>query len=127
VIREIVEKTGTQIDIGPDGLVKIFAMPSANLDLAVRWVKTLAGQIEVGSYFDGIVRRIAEFGIFIELVPGLDGLAHISNIPRELQKTFARHYKPNDLVRVKVLDYDETNGRISLRIENPTTAEMQKK
>lgn len=121
VIREIVEKTGTQIDIEPDGLVKIFAPASANLDLAVRWVKTLAGQLEIGSYYDGIIRRIAEFGLFVELVPGLDGLVHISNIPRELQKTFSRHYKPNDHVRVKVLDYDETNGRISLRIENNTT------
>lgn len=125
VIREIVEKTGTQIDIEPDGLVKIFAAPSANLDLAVRWVKTLAGQIEVGSFYDGIIRRIAEFGLFVELVPGLDGLVHVSNIPRELQKTFGKHYQPNDQVRVKVLDYDETNGRISLRIENQT-AESQK-
>jgi polyribonucleotide nucleotidyltransferase len=119
VIREIIEKTGTEIDIGPDGLVKIFASPEAKLDLAVRWVKTLAGQIEIGSYFDGIIRRIAEFGIFVELVPGLDGLVHVSNIPRELQKTFGRHYKPNDTVRVKVLDYDEANGRVSLRIEDP--------
>jgi len=118
VIREIVEKTGTQIDIEPDGLVKIFASASANLDLAVRWVKTLAGQIEVGSVFDGIIRRIAEFGLFVELVPGLDGLVHVSNIPRDLQKTFSRHYKVNDQVKVRVLDYDETNGRISLRIEN---------
>lgn len=118
VIREIVEKTGTQIDIEPDGLVKIFAPASANLDLAVRWVKTLAGQIEPGSYYDGIIRRIAEFGLFVELMPGMDGLVHVSNIPRELQKTFSRHYKPNDPVRVKVLDYDETTGRTSLRIED---------
>ncbi len=121
VIREIVEKTGTQIDIGPDGLVKIFASPAAHLDLAVRWVKTLAGQIEVGSYFEGIIRRIAEFGMFVELVPGLDGLVHVSNIPRDLQRTFSSHYKVNDPVRVKVLDHDETTGRISLRIENQTT------
>ncbi len=118
VIREIVEKTGTQIDIGPDGLVKIFATPAAQLDVAVRWVKTLAGQIEIGTFFDGIIRRIAEFGMFVELVPGLDGLVHVSNIPRDLQKTFNRHYKVNDSVRVKVLDHDETNGRISLRIES---------
>lgn len=121
-IREIVEKTGAQIDIEPDGLVKIFAAPSAKLDLAVRWVKTLSGQMEIGSYYDGIIRRIAEFGLFVELVPGLDGLVHVSNIPRALQKTFNRHYKVNDPVRVKVLDYDETNGRISLRIEDETTS-----
>lgn len=117
-IREIIEKTKTQIDIAPDGLVKIFAGPEANIDLAVRWVKTLAGQLEVGSYYDGIVRKIADFGIFVELVPGLDGLVHVSNIPRDQQRTFARVYKPNDKVRVKVLDYDESSGRISLRIED---------
>lgn len=127
VIREIVEKTGTQIDIEPDGLVKIFASPSANLDLAIRWVKTLAGQIEIGSVFDGIIKRIAEFGMFVELVPGLDGLVHVSNIPRDLQKTFSKHYKVNDSVRVKVLDYDETNGRISLRIENQMATESKPK
>jgi polyribonucleotide nucleotidyltransferase len=118
IIREIIEKTGTEIDIGPEGLVKIYAGPDAKLDLAVRWVKTLAGQIEIGSYYEGIIRRIAEFGIFVELVPGLDGLVHVSNIPRELQKTFARHYKPNDVVRVRVLDHDKETGRVSLRIED---------
>jgi polyribonucleotide nucleotidyltransferase len=122
VIREIIEKTGTEIDIDPTGLVKIFAGPDAKLDLAVRWVKTLAGQIEIGSIYEGIIRRIAEFGIFVELVPGLDGLVHVSNIPRDLQKIFARHYKVNDPVRVKVLDYDESNGRVSLRIENDASA-----
>lgn len=121
IIREIIEKTGTQIDIESDGLVKIFANPAANLDLAVRWVKTLAGQIEIGSYYDGIVKRIAEFGIFVELVPGLDGLVHVSNIPRDLQRSFAQVYKPNDKVKVRVLDHDESTGRISLRIEASDT------
>ncbi|HEV2917047.1 MAG TPA: polyribonucleotide nucleotidyltransferase [Candidatus Babeliales bacterium] len=116
-IREIIEKTGTEIDIEPNGLVRIFANPEAKLDLAIRWVKTLAGQIEVGSVYEGIVRRIVDFGIFVELVPGLDGLVHISNIPREMQKTFSQYYKPNDIVRVKVIDYDESTSRISLRIE----------
>jgi len=119
VIREIIEKTGTQIDIESDGLVKIFAAPAADIDLAIRWIKTLAGKIEVGTIYDGVVRKVAEFGIFVELVPGLDGLAHVSNIPRDQQRTFANIYKPNDKVRVKVLDHDETSGRVSLRIENP--------
>ena len=117
VIREIIEKTGTQIDIESDGLVKIYAAPTADLDLAVKWVKTLSGQIEIGSYFNGIIRKIAEFGMFVELVPGLDGLVHVSNIPRDQQRTFSTVYKQNDVVRVKVLDYDESTGRVSLRIE----------
>src|SRR5207253_7531378 len=85
-IREITETTKTSIDIEEDGLVKIFGGPEASIDLAVRWVKTLAGQIDKGSIWEGKVRRIADFGIFVELVPGFDGLVHVSNIPRDLQR-----------------------------------------
>jgi polyribonucleotide nucleotidyltransferase len=115
-IREITETTGTSIDIEPDGLVKIFGGPDAQIDLAVRWVKTLAGQIEKGAIFDGKVRRIVDFGIFVELVPGLDGLVHVSNIPRDLQRTFMQAIKLNDDVKVEVLDHDEVTGRTSLKM-----------
>lgn len=115
-IREITETTGTKIDIEPDGLVKIFGDAEAKTDMAVHWVKTLAGQIEKGTIFVGRIRRIVEFGMFVELVPGLDGLMHISNIPKADQKTFARDYKVDDLVRAQILDYDESNGRISLKL-----------
>ncbi len=115
-IREIIEVTGTSIDIEPDGLVKIFGGVDAHLDQAIRWVKTLAGQIETGSIYEGKIRRFADFGIFVELVPGLDGLVHISNIPRDLQKVFSRQLNINDVVKVEVLDYDDVSGRISLRL-----------
>lgn len=115
-IREIVDKTKTQIDIEPDGLVKIFGGPEADLQGAVTWVKTLGGHIEVGTRYVGKVRRIVDFGLFVELVPGLDGLVHVSNIPREKQKTFMQEYKVDDVVTVEVLDYDPTNGRIRLKI-----------
>jgi polyribonucleotide nucleotidyltransferase len=115
-IREITETTSTSIDIEPDGLVKIFGSSGADVDLAVKWVKTLAGQIEKGTIFEGKIRRIVDFGMFVELVPGFDGLVHVSNVPRNLQKTFAQHFKINDVVKVEVLDYDESTGRTSLRI-----------
>ena len=115
-IREITDTTGTSIDIEPDGLVKIYGGPEAKLDLAIRWVKTLAGQIEKGAIFDGKVRRIVDFGIFVELVPGLDGLVHVSNIPRDLQRTFMQAIKLNDDVKVEVLDHDEVTGRTSLKM-----------
>lgn len=115
-IREITESTGTSIDIEPDGLVKIFGGPDAQIDLAVKWVKTLAGQIEKGAIFNGKVRRIVDFGIFVELVPGLDGLVHVSNIPRDLQRTFMQTFKLNDDVKVEVLDHDEVTGRTSLKM-----------
>lgn len=115
-IREITEKTGTSIDIEPDGLVKIFGSSEANVPLAVLWVKTLAGQIEKGAIYEGKIRRIVDFGVFVELVPGLDGLVHISNLPRDLQRTFAKDLTLNSTVRVEVLDHDESTGRVSLKL-----------
>lgn len=114
-IKEIIEATGTKIDIEPDGLVKIFAGPTAKLDLAINWVKTLAGQIEPGARYEGKIRKIAEFGMFVELVPGLDGLLHISQIPKDKQRTMAQDYTVGDVLPVVVGEYDDVTGRVSLR------------
>ena len=86
------------------------------MDTAINWVKTLAGQIEVGTTYQGKIRRIVEFGMFVELVPGLDGLVHVSNIPRDKQRSFAQAYAVDDMLTVQVLDYDAAAGRIKLRI-----------
>jgi polyribonucleotide nucleotidyltransferase len=115
-IREIIDNTGTTIDVEQDGLVKIFGGPDSQLDKAVKWVKTLAGQLTIGDIFAGKVRRIADFGVFVELVPGLDGLLHVSNIPREMQRTFARDLKINQDITVQVLDFEESSGRVSLKM-----------
>ncbi len=115
-IREIIEVTKTAIDIESDGLVKIFGGPEANVELAIRWVKVLAGQIDVGIIFEGKIRKIAEFGIFVELVPGVDGLVHVSNIPRNMQRTFAKDFAVDQFIKVQILDHDSTTGRISLRL-----------
>jgi len=115
-IKEITETTKTQIDIEQDGLVKIFGGPDSDTARAVRWVKTLGGLIEEGDTYEGKVRRIAEFGLFVELVPGLDGLVHISNIPREHKHTFAKEYKVDDVVVVRVLNYDPATGRVGLKL-----------
>jgi len=116
VIREIIAKTNTSIDIDEDGLVKIFGAPGADIEMAINWVKTLAGQIESGTVYHGKIKRLADFGIFVELVPGLDGLVHVSNIPRDKQRTFLRDYKIDDMVTVEVLEYDESTGRVRLRL-----------
>jgi len=76
----------------------------------------LAGQIEKGAIFNGKVRRIVDFGIFVELVPGLDGLAHVSNLPREMQRNFMQTIKVDDEVKVEVLDHDAVTGRTSLKL-----------
>lgn len=114
IIREIIDKTGVTIDIEDDGTVNIFGSPGEKTERAISWVKTLAGRIEVGSVYNGTVRRITEFGIFVELVPGLDGLLHISNIAREQQKDIANLYPVDSALEVTVMNYDSATGRIKL-------------
>ena len=115
VIREIIDKTGTDIDIEDDGTVRSFGHPGEKLDLAVHWVKTLGGHIEKGAIYEGPIRKIADFGLFVELVPGVDGLVHVSNIPRDLGD-FKKAFQPDDRVKVEVLDYDPSTGRIRLKL-----------
>jgi polyribonucleotide nucleotidyltransferase len=116
VIREIIEKTGTEIDIENDGTVRIFGHPGPKLDQAVGWVKTLGGHIERGTIFPGIVRKVADFGIFVELVPGVDGLVHVSMMPKDVSANFMKIFKPDDQVTVEVVDYDPSTGRIRLKL-----------
>lgn len=116
VIREITEKTGTSIDIADDGLVKIFGQPGEKLEQAIAWVKALGGVVERGTRYPGIIKRLAEFGLFVEIAPGLDGLVHISTIPRAEQQSFMKQVKVGEHVTVEVLDFDPTSGKIRLMI-----------
>jgi polyribonucleotide nucleotidyltransferase len=114
VIKEIIAKTGTQIDISDDGTVKIYSKDS---DAALRtesWIKVIAGDVAAGAVFDGIIRRIADFGLFVELVPGKEGLIHISSVSRQKQNDLHRICKVNDPIKVKVLSYDRDTDRIRL-------------
>ncbi|MBY0109609.1 MAG: polyribonucleotide nucleotidyltransferase [Candidatus Babeliaceae bacterium] len=116
VIKEIIAKTGASIDIADDGLVKIFGKVGPGLDQAVSWVKVLGGQIERGMKFNGIVKRVAEFGLFVEIAPGLDGLVHVSTVPRQEQQEFAKKYSVGAQAHVEVLDYEPETGRIRLKV-----------
>jgi len=115
-IREIIKDTGTTIDIEPDGWVTISGESDENIQKASEWVKILAGGVEAGSIYQGKVKRFADFGIFVELVPGKDGLVHSSNIPEEFQRTFAKEYQIGETVSVEVIDSDPATGRIRLRM-----------
>ncbi|MCL4360741.1 polyribonucleotide nucleotidyltransferase [Candidatus Dependentiae bacterium] len=116
VIREIIEKTGTTIDIEEDGTVKIYGHPSEKTDTAINWVKLLGGLIEKGSRHKGRIKRFADFGIFVEIVPGLDGLVHVSTLARNIQSSFDKHYKIDQPVTVEVVEYDESSGKIRLKL-----------
>lgn len=116
VIRDIIDKTGASIDIEDDGTVKIFGQPGPDMDRAVRWVKTLAGQIDAGAVFEGTIKKIAEFGLFVELVPGKEGLLHVSAIPRDNQRNMDRIYPVGNHLRVRVVEYDTESDRIRLAL-----------
>lgn len=115
-IRDIIDKTGTKIDIESDGTVKIYGQPGQKLDQAILWVKTLGGAIEKGTVYHGRIKKLAEFGMFVEIAPGIDGLVHISAIPKHKQAAFATLYRPDQQVTVEVADYDPSNGRIRLKL-----------
>jgi len=120
VIKEIIEKTGTTIDIDPEGKVNIFGGPDAEVEKAIHWVKVIAGQIKAGDTFNGTVARIADFGLFVDLVPGQAGLMHVSAIPREKQRSLDKSYPIGSTLPVRVLDYDPETGRIRLGLIDET-------
>lgn len=115
-IRDIIDKTATKIDIESDGTVKIYGQPGPKLDQAISWVKTLGGAIEKGTIYQGRIKKFAEFGMFVEIAPGTDGLVHISAIPKDKQADFAKYFDPNKPLTVEVADYDPSNGRIRLKL-----------
>lgn len=113
-IKEIIAKTETQIDISDDGTVAIYSKDTESGNKAKAWIKILSGDIEVGATYQGIIRRFADFGIFVELVPGKDGLLHVSQIDNELKRDLQKKYQIGDTLEVKVLSADMDSGRISL-------------
>ena len=114
IIKDIIAQTESEIDIQDDGTVMIYSRNGSGAKRAQDWVMILAGDLEVGSVHEGIIRRFTDFGIFVEIVPGKDGLLHISNIDKSLQKDILSKYKVGDNLKVKVLNYDRDSGRISL-------------
>jgi len=116
VIKDLIAKTGTTIDIADDGTVKIFGHPGPKLAQAINWVQALGGNIERGTRYAGVIKRIADFGLFVEIAPGLDGLVHISLIPKNEQEKIMKTAKVNDMVEVEVVDYERETGRIRLKL-----------
>ncbi len=112
-IRALQERTGAQIDVEEDGTVFIATPDAARGAQAKAEVEALGAEIKIGSIFEGKVVAIKEFGAFIELVPGTDGMCHISELAQGFVKSVTDQVKIGDLVKVKVINVDE-NGRIKL-------------
>jgi polyribonucleotide nucleotidyltransferase len=115
-IRSITEQSGATVDIDDDGTVRIFGQDQASRDAAVALVQEITAEAEVGAVYTGTVARIVDFGAFVNILPGKDGLVHISQIANERVENVSDHLKEGDSVRVKVLDVDQ-RGRIKLSIK----------
>lgn len=118
-IRSICEETLAQIDIEDDGTVRIYGADAESRDAAVDRVLAITAEAEVGATYTGVVSRIVDFGAFITILPGKDGLVHISQIAHERVENVNDYLKEGEEVQVKVLDVDQ-RGRIKLSIKELT-------
>ncbi len=117
VIRAITEETGTSIDIENDGTVKIASVDGASGKEAQRRIELITADVEVGRVYEGRVARLMDFGAFVTILPGKDGLVHISQISEERVERVSDKLKEGDVVRVKVLEVDR-QGRVRLSMRD---------
>jgi polyribonucleotide nucleotidyltransferase len=115
-IRSITEQSGATVDIDDDGSVRVFGQNMAARDAAVAMIEEITAEAEVGAIYTGTVARIVDFGAFVNILPGKDGLVHISQIANQRVENVTDHLSEGEEVRVKVLDVDQ-RGRIKLSIK----------
>ena len=128
VIRALTEETGTQINIEDDGTVTIASVDEAAGAEARRRVEELAATVEVGKVYEGKVQRLLDFGAIVQVLPGRDGLLHISQIAHERVNQVSDYLKEGRYVRVKVLEIDDKDRiRLSMKalIEKPEHKEKK--
>lgn len=116
VIRALTEETGTTIDITDDGTVMIACISAEGGELAKKRIEDITAEVEVGRTYDGTVLRLLDFGAIVSVLPGKDGLLHISQIANERVNNVADHLKEGQVVRVKVLEADD-KGRLRLSMK----------
>ena len=116
VIRALTEETGTSIDIGEDGTVTIASVSAEGSALAKTRIEEITADVEVGRIYEGTVLKLLDFGAIVSVLPGKDGLLHISQIANERVANVSDHLKEGQSVRVKVLEADE-KGRLRLSMK----------
>jgi polyribonucleotide nucleotidyltransferase len=123
-IREITEKTQCKIDINDDGTVRIASPSQDNIDAAVKWVKSLTSEPEIGQIYDGKVVKVVEFGAFVNFFGAKDGLVHVSQMKNERVAKPGDVVKEGDIVKVKLLGFDDRGKvRLSMRAVDQATGE----
>ncbi len=114
MIRSIQDQTGAKIDIEEDGTVHVAAVDQAAGEMALKMIKTVTATPQIGKYYRGIVQKIVEFGAFVEILPGTDGLVHVSMLANERVADVKSVLNEGDEVIVKVLEIDSKSGKIRL-------------
>ena len=121
-IRQITETTGTQIDIKDDGSITIAAVDSAAARRAQKIIEDLTAEVEIGRIYEGTVLKILDFGAIVQVMPGRDGLLHVSQIANERVNLVTDYLKEGQVVRVKVIEADD-KGRLRLSMKAVTPDE----
>jgi polyribonucleotide nucleotidyltransferase len=116
VIRAITEETGTSIDIEDDGTIKIASVDRAAGEAAKKRIEMITADVEVGAVYEGKVAKLMDFGAFVTIMPGRDGLVHISQISNDRVERVSDVLKEGDVVKVKVLEVDR-QGRVRLSMK----------
>ena len=115
-IRSITEETGASIDIEDDGSIRVYAADNEGAQAAIARIVAITAEAEVGAIYEGKVERIVDFGAFVNILPGKDGLVHISQIAEERIENVTDVLSEGQMVKVKVLDVDN-RGRIKLSMK----------
>lgn len=116
VINKITAETGAEIDIKEDGLITVAASDTANIEKAINWIKSLTEEPEVGKIYEGKVVSIKDFGAFVNIMPGTDGMVHISQLSKDRVENVTDVLHEGQIVKVKLTGIDE-RGRLSLSIK----------
>lgn len=117
VINKITKETGAEIDIKDDGLITVAAADTASIEKALEWIRGLTEEPEVGKIYEGKVVTIKEFGAFVNIMPGTDGMVHISQLSKERVEKVEDVLHEGQVVKVKLTGIDE-RGRLSLSIKD---------
>src|SRR4029077_151806 len=124
VIREIVEKTGAKVNIEDDGTVKVASNDGEAMKAAIKWIKSIASDPEVGQIYEGTVVKVMEFGAFVNFFGAKDGLVHISQLAASRVQKTSDVVKEGDKVKVKLLGFDDRGKtRLSMKAVDQVTGE----
>ena len=124
IIREIVEKTGAKINIEDDGTVKVASANGDSIRAAIKWIKSITSDPEVGQIYDGTIVKVMEFGAFVNFFGPKDGLVHISQLAASRVQKTSDVVKEGDKVKVKLLGLDDRGKvRLSMKVVDQTTGE----